>query len=292
MAFELKPGRPLPAELVRLLDEQIDSALGKLNGNPNEAAIHAARRHIKKAGAVLRLLDGDLEHRLLAGCEGKLRAAGRALSASRDAAVLLRTIDALAGARPPKSTASALQRLRETLQAQGAPGADTSALDTARHALQESRLALTGHTPGACDFATLVDGFATTYRSGRRALRRALADPSENRLHAVRKALKHHAYQLRLLRPLWPGPLAAFHAQADQAAELLGLHHDCAVLRVQLAGSTLALADKRRLDALAVKRQDALAPAALRACQRLYAERSRSYMRRLKTYWNSALQAD
>lgn len=130
----------------------------------------------------------------------------------------------------------------------------------------------------------LVDGFATPYRGGRRALRRALADPGTDRLHSLRKALKHHVYQLCLLQPLWPGPLGAFHAQADNAAQLLGLHHDCALLRARLPGSALGAADRARIDALATHRQCDLAQAAVAICRRLYAERSRPYARRLRTY--------
>lgn len=292
MAFALKPGRPLAAQLRRILDGQIGGALGELGAAPDEAAIHAARRHIKKARAVLRLIDGDLAHRSPARCDRALRAAGHALSAWRDAAVLLRTIDALAGGRQTQATTTALRALRKIWQAPGMPTIDTGALQTARQALQESGAALTGHGFDACDFDALSDGFATTYRSGRRALKRAAAEPGADRLHALRKALKHHVYQLRLLQPLWPGPLGAIHAQADHAAELLGLHHDCAVLRARLAVSTLSVTDKARIDALAAKRQDALAPAALGICRRLYAERPGSYRRRLKAYWRSALPRD
>lgn len=292
MAFALRPARPLAAELRRVLDGEIGGALGELGGTPDEAAIHAARRHIKKARAVLRLMDGDLQHRSLARCDRALRAAGQALSTWRDAAVLLRTIDALAGGRQAKATARALQGLREIWQAPGTAAVDTGALQTARQALQESRAVLAGHAFEACDVDALSAGFAATYRSGRRALKRAAAEPSADHLHALRKALKHHVYQLRLLQPLWPGPLGAVHAQADHAAELIGLHHDCAVLRARLAGSALAVADKARIDALAARRQDSLAPAALGICRRLYAERGDSYRRRLAAYWNSALQAD
>lgn len=288
MAFALKPGRPLAAQLQRILDGEIGGALGELGAAPDEAAIHAARRHIKKARAVLRLIDGDLAHRSLARCDGALRAAGQALSAWRDAAVLLRTIGALAGGR----RAEALQGLREIWQAPGTPTIDAGALQTARQALQESGAVLTGHGFETCDFNALSDGFASTYRRGRRALKRAAAEPGADRLHALRKALKHHVYQLRLLRPLWPGPLGAVHAQADHAAELLGLHHDCAVLRARLAGSALSVTDKARIDALAVRRQDSLAPAALGICGRLYAERPGSYRRRLAAYWRSALPSD
>lgn len=288
MAFELHLGRPLAAELLRLLQDEIGGALGELAGTPDEAAIHAARRHIKKARATLRLLDGNAHQRALARCENELRAAGRALAPSRDAAVLLRTIDALSRARPPKATASALQDLRQAWQTPGTPQLNAEELTAARLALQESGATLTGYAAGACDFDTLARGFVTTYRAGRRALKRALRTPEAERLHALRRQLKHHLYHLRLLRPLWPGPLTALHAQADRAADLLGLHHDCAVLRERLASSALPLADRTRVDTLAAKRQDRLAPEALDICRRLYAEGGGSYKRRLKTWWRCA----
>jgi CHAD domain-containing protein len=288
VAFELRIGRPLAAELVRLLQGEIGGALGELAGTPDEAAIHAARRHIKKARATLRLLDGDAHSRSLARCENGLRSAGRALAPCRDAAVLLRTIDALTRARPPQATVSALQGLRQAWQTHGSAQVDAGGLEAARAALQESGATLTGPASGACDFDTLARGFATTYRAGRRALKQALRNPEAERLHALRRQLKHHLYHLRLLRPLWPGPLGAWHAQADRAAQLLGLHHDCAVLRGRLASSTLPPADRMRVDTLAAKRQDSLAPEALDICRRLYAERGGSYRRRLTSYWHCA----
>ena len=202
--------------------------------------------------------------------------------------MLLRTIDALSRARPPKATASALQALRQAWQTPGTPQLNAEELTAARLALQESGATLTGYAAGACDFDTLARGFVTTYRAGRRALKRALRTPEAECLHALRRQLKHHLYHLRLLRPLWPGPLTALHAQADRAAQLLGLHHDCAVLRERLASSALPLADRTRVDTLAAKRQDRLAPEALDICRRLYAEGGGSYKRRLKTWWRCA----
>jgi hypothetical protein len=202
--------------------------------------------------------------------------------------VLLRTIDALSRARAPKATASALQALRQAWQIPGTTQLDAEDLTAARLALQKSGATLTECASGACDFDTLARGFATTYRAGRRALKRVLRNPDAGRLHALRRQLKHPLYHLRLLQPLWPGPLGALHAQADRAAQLLGLHHDCAVLRERLAGSTLPPADRMRVDTLAAKRQDSLAPVALDICQRLYAEGGGSYRRRLKTYWRCA----
>lgn len=290
MSFELDLEAALSREVPGLLHRQIAGALGNLNGTPDAAAIHAARLHMKKARAVLRLLDEQL-HGPLTRADQALRAAGRHLSVCRDEAVLVCTIDALIESDPPPTLVNALRLLRETLPAPGAAPADPGSVPAARQALLQARLALTGLALDDYAFDTLVAGFRTSYRAGRRALRRALANPRAKPLHTLRKALKHHVYQLRVLRPLWPQPLAAFHAQADHAAELLGLHHDCALLRARLAGSALGTAKKARIDALAAKRQASLASAALGLCQRLYAESCASYSRRLTAYWQHPLPA-
>lgn len=291
MSFELNLEAALPREVPRLLHGQIAGALAKLRGTPDAAAIHAARRHIKKARAVLRLLDEKLHGPLTRGDQA-LRAAGRHLSARRDEAVLVCTIDSLVESGPPPTVVNALRLLRETLPAPSAAAADPGSVPAARQALLQARRALTGLALDDYAFDTLVAGFRTSYRAGRRALRPALADPRAKPLHTLRKALKHHVYQLRVLRPLWPQPLAAFHAQADHAAELLGLHHDCALLRARLAGSALSAARQARIDTLAAKRQASLASAALGLCQRLYAEAGASYTRRLTAYWQHPLPAE
>jgi CHAD domain-containing protein len=283
MAFELQLDQPLAQELARRATREIDGALQRLDGTPDEAAIHAARRHIKKARAALRLRQAE-PRGTLADVDQALRQAGRALSPSRDQAVLLRTVEALADGAPPAAT-RALLRLRAQLAAADEAPADD--LQTARDALRLARLRLADAIPTTLPFAALADGFAGTYRRGRRALRRALEEPSAGRLHALRKALKHHLYQLRLLRGLWSALFGALEAQADQAAEQLGQHHDLAVLRERLSASTLSPSERRRIDALAARRQDALAAAALATCRCLYAERPRQVRDRLLALWET-----
>lgn len=284
MQFELTLGAAPAMEVPRLLNGQIAGALDELKGAPDETAIHDARRHIKKARAVLRLIDETLHGPLTRG-DRALRAAGRHLSASRDEAVLRNTIDALITSGPAAGTVSALRALRETLPASLGCAADPQAVHAAREALLEARLALAGAVPEDYAFDSLIAAFAASYRAGRHALRRALAEPSADRLHGLRKALKHHVYHLRVLQPLWPQLLDASHAAGDHAAELLGLHHDCAVLRERLADSPLSRTRSARIDAVAAKRQEALAAAALDLCRRLYAEPARCYARRLRAYW-------
>ncbi|MGE0810449.1 MAG: CHAD domain-containing protein [Immundisolibacter sp.] len=281
MAFELDLQTPPAQDVPRLLDEQIAAAENALQGTPDADATHAARRHLKRARAMLRLLDADLGGRA-ATVDAALRTAGRHLSESRDATVLVATIDALLDLRPRPATAKALRSWQAALRSAGETVVEPDALAAARDALQQARQAATGL--GANGDTAVWTGFEASYREGRRALRRAQAKPTARRLHTLRKALKHHVYQLRVLRPLWPAVLGAVHDEADRAAELLGLHHDCEVLRERLAGSGLSAARQTRVDALAAVRQGTLAEGALARCALLYAERGGRYARRIAAW--------
>ena len=281
MAFELDLETPLRMDVPRLLHEQIAGAERALQGTPDANAIHAARRHLKRARAMLRLLDADMIGRA-ATADAALRAAGRHLSESRDATVLVATIDALPGLRARPATAKAMRSWQATLRATGGPVVEPDALAAAQNAVCQARQAATGL--GARGAHAVWAGFEASYRAGRRALRRAQAKPTARRLHTLRKSLKHHVYQLRVLRPLWPAVLGAVHDEADRAAELLGLHHDCEVLRERLADSGLSAAQHARVDALATRQQGTLAAGALARCALLYAERGGRYARRIAAY--------
>ena len=283
MAFELDIKTPLAQDLPRLLREQMANAEHALRDMQGAQAIHDARRHLKRARAMLRLLDDELRGPA-AATDDALRAAGRHLSASRDATVLGATIDWLIDLRPPRATATALRAWRKTLRAGTDSTIAPEALTAARDVLQRARRTATAILPDHDAIAAWA-GFEASYRAGRRALRRAQAKPTATRLHDLRKALKHHVYQLRVLRPLWPAVLGAVHAESDHAAELLGLHHDCEVLREQLAGSGLAASRQARIDALAADRQAILAGAALVRCQLLYTEPAGDYAHRITAYW-------
>ena len=63
MAYRLKPNRPLGSELQRIVDKQLVCAIENLHatGDPrSDAAVHKARRHIKKIHAAISLVRGPL----------------------------------------------------------------------------------------------------------------------------------------------------------------------------------------------------------------------------------------
>lgn len=277
MALALDPRHPAGPQLPMLLQSEIDKALASLRGAPEAEAVHTARRHIKKARALSRLLPGEPADRAL-------RRAGRSLSTTRDAAVRRQVVDVLLADNPPAGATRALRRLRKALPD------DPASTRPAPQPLQAARRALRAACHDSASVPTvdddaLCEAFAATYRRGRRALRRASARPDAERLHALRKAVKHHLYQLRVLTVLWPAPLTALAAEVDRAAELLGAHHDGELLRAVLPS---AGADRRAVETLLGARQTALAEQSLALCRRLYAEPARHWRRRLGAYLRAA----
>ncbi len=125
------------------------------------------------------------------------------------------------------------------------------------------------------------------YRRGRRAMAATAADPSEESFHEWRKRAKDLWYQLRLLGPAWSGPLSAVAEEAHRLTDLLGDHHDLAVLREDLHERQLGEEETRALEAAIDARQAQLAGEALDRGRRLYAERPKAYGRRLRRYWEA-----
>ena len=72
----------------------IDGALAALvEREPDDAAVHDARRELKRARALLRLLRATLHARVYRGADLLLRDAGRSLAQARDVAVLAMALE-------------------------------------------------------------------------------------------------------------------------------------------------------------------------------------------------------
>lgn len=293
-AYELGRDEEVAAGMARIATARAEKALERLRGIQSgqlEAAeaVHGARKDLKKVRAVLRIVRPRLSERAYRGANRHFRDAGRALSASRDAEVKLETLAALG--EHVELPAAEVESWRAILERDRAAASDTNA---ERRALEEAtgsieagqeeieRWELTGNS-----WKLVGAGLGHTYKRGRRAMREAEARPSDESFHEWRKRAKDHWYELRLLREAWPAPMDALAEEAHALSELLGDHHDLALLRADLELRNLDAGATDALRQAIAARQGELAGAAFPLGARLYAERPRDFRHRLHAYWHA-----
>jgi CHAD domain-containing protein len=266
-----------PAESVqRVRREQLEAAAASLaeSDDPVEA-IHDARKRIKKTRALLRLARPGLKTKAYRRRNRQLRDTGRGMSGTRDADVLVETVDDLAERFVGQLPQSFFTAIREPLAQATGDGVDAGAHAAALRALAQDDWPLKG-----LDADALAESLERTYVRGRDAFARAERKPTTTNLHEWRKRVKDLWYQERLLEDTWPGVMKAQAKEAKKLSKLLGEDHDLSVLADH--------ADDAQLHALIAQRRADLLAASLELGHRVYAERPKAFARRARRYLDLA----
>ncbi len=292
MAYRLEPDEPIRDGLRRVIVEQLDRAVTRIDDH-DDASVHDVRTSLKKARAALRLTQGGFPG--FGRENATLRDAGRTLSATRDAQVVVTTLDGLLDEASPEE-APALREVRDALgpvaavtAAPAAAGpertADRSAeADSVPAVLAASRQRAEVWDLDGVRMPTLEQGLARTYGRGRRTLVTASREPTTTALHAWRRRVKDLWYQLRLVEPAWPPLVAAQIAAAGTLGEQLGADHDLQLVDRAITGASASDEVARRAAAVVVRRRRAIQRDAFVLGQRLYVESARSFSERTMAY--------
>jgi CYTH domain-containing protein/CHAD domain-containing protein len=291
--YRLLADEDAAAGMRRVILGRLEKATDRLreadaDGDAHAEAIHGVRKDLKKARAALRLIREELGEQFQ--CENHaLRDAARLLSASRDAEVKLATLDALvegAGEAPPGATAlwrDALVADRDRILGEGA---DQTGEATA--AIEEVIARAPGWRIRHDGWKLLAPGLDTAYSDGHEAFAALGGSPGFEAVHDLRKRGKDLWYQLRLLRDAWEPVLDATADEIHDFTDLLGDHHDLAVLAEDLEGrAEVEPAQQETLKALIEARQAALLGEARATGERIYAEKPKAFARRLRAYWRA-----
>lgn len=294
MAYRWKRGASSHANLRRLARNQLRAAIGELTEPDQPAeAVHEARLHLKKLRALLRLVRAEAGS-AYSEENGRYRDISHELSHERDAQA---TLDALVhltqhAEREWHADASALAALRDARQWLAGQQPDNSKSNSpfAGDLADRLRAALDDAdrwTSRARDDKTIWAGLEQSYRRGRRAFHRAMAEPTPEALHEWRKQVKYHRYHVRLFQDAWTAPLTAHYDELKRLSDLLGDDHDLVVLRQTLADAEDFLSRRavEGIGELIERRRDELRCHALPLGQMLYGERPKQLARRLRGYW-------
>lgn len=294
MADQLRAGESPTKSVRRIVRREAAKALKRLDGDdaPPDAAIHNARKRLKRARAALRLVRKSLGARRFQRENEAFRDAARPLSEIRDAKILIEAFDALVEGVPPRDR-PALEHVRELLNAHQARVRGrvfqkkaplkpvVSALKAARNRIDDWPLDHEG-------WSLVGPGVRRVYRSGRRVFetvrqkagRRQPARAEKTGqvpLAAARDALSHGA-----VPDPGPGP-----AVAPALSDALGDDHDLAVLKQRLARARARLPRTAgaALSRMIAARRGELQAKALVLGARVYDEAPRRFANRLHRRW-------
>ena len=280
------PAVPLgPASVRRALLRDIRAAAAGIDrSTPTPTLVHDTRKRIKRARAGLALLRPALTEQDYAQCDAALRAAGRALSALRDATVMRKTearIRARAGL-PPAPPPVTPSRIR---------GAETLGRERARkahaHLVTAAARLSDAHVLGR-GWARLGTGARAVYRGGRRRLASAETEPSSERLHAWRRHVKRLWHVLELFDAVNPRRIGPAIADARRLSQTLGEEHDLAMLAARIRRRRPRTADEDGMLRGIAERRIQLTRRALRLGAKVYDDPPRAFEKRLREEWQRA----
>lgn len=230
MAFELKRGRGVGAELRRLFQEQLDAAIENLSGDRPD--VHAARRRIKKARAIVHAARPALG-RLYLSSNRRLRKAKHLLGPLTDADTVVAMLDRLRGFDLALLPAANVARLREALaidaELVNSVSADTRA--KAVRLLIKQRELLADLDATICGVHATARALRRAHRHARAARRKALARPTAAAFHEWRRRTKLEWHLLRLVNGVVGGRLVDDQRRVEQLDACLGELHDLALLQ-------------------------------------------------------------
>ena len=283
----------LPDALRRIAGQLLSRAEAELRSTKidDKKRVHQLRKRMKKLRGLVRLVRPAFKP--YRSENAAFRDASRHLSELRDADVLIATYDAVSASLPPGTDRRPYAPIRRVLTWRSkaiwsdADLADRFAAYAA--AATEAGTRLPDWTLPNAGFKGAAGGLEKTYRRARTAMAAAKRDRSEPVMHEWRKRVKYHWYHARLLTPMAPEVIGPHSVRAGELSELLGDHHDLAVLdhTLDAVGERSQAADiagfRRALHAL----QDQLAADAFDLGRDVLGTGPRKLVARWRPYWKT-----
>jgi CHAD domain-containing protein len=298
MAYRLKGDESVAQGLRRVAKKELEGAVEQLGQSrpPSDDAIHEARKSVKKARAVLRLIEADRGGGL-GGSRKRLRTVNRALSRLRDADVMKEVLATLNRKNPRLFSEHTFARLQAQLTAHKEDATRTAiangSLKVAARELRKLRRAAKRWRPAHRRFAALGNGIEVTHRRGRRAMARAMKRQTGAEFHEWRKQIKALSYELRLIdccsAALRKDTRALHHAET-----YLGDDHNVGVLCAYLSLTHSLVYNPMelvRLRRAADRYQRSLRKKAVASVRAIYAVKPGVYRDRAKRWWKAWLEA-
>jgi CHAD domain-containing protein len=273
MAYSFLSGETIPEAVRRIYGEQLD----RIGVHLAAGDVHEARKRMKETRALLRLVRKALADEFVVG-NSWLRDAAHSLTGPRDAEAMIETLEKLRKKTDDRALRQDIGRAKRSIRMRSRRLAAQSAIAGELLTAARTRLPLRSDIPDR--FATVGRGLERTYGAGRRAFHRAGVSHSPADLHTLRRRVKDHWYQVRLVSTAAPDLLEPYADTLKDLSDFLGEHHDLILLRDALDRDRFS----NLLD-LAEQRRNELEGKALALATIVFAEEARAWRNRMRAYW-------
>jgi CHAD domain-containing protein len=295
--MKLRRKDSVPAVVKRTVRKRIDSALETVEVRPQalleDAAIHGARKQLKRSRGLIRVVRDDLGRRRFARTNRRLRDASRPLSNVRDAKVLIDTLEILCNTEGlPQRSAEPVRKALEARQRQIRQHVlkDRQTRRAMIKKLRQSSRMLARWSPAAQGWKAIGAGLSRTYQHGRAAMEAAVREGSDAALHESRKRTKDLLYAMEFIVHVEPESLQPILDDAHTLTDLLGDDHDLAVLQDVVDGEPelrLSAARRNQLKGVVARRRRHIQQQARTLGHRLYAQSGAQFAERIHGYWKA-----
>ncbi|MBI4725275.1 MAG: CHAD domain-containing protein [Rhodomicrobium sp.] len=289
MHYRLSVAQPLKDAVPAIAGGQLDAAIARLkSAHRDHTAVHAARKHFKRARALLVLVEPAARGKKVKAGQELITSAARMLAASRDAQVAASAAEELKKEFGAGSRARAFSDLISFLKARSSQAGEKlnhAGLITVLDEIEKAKASLSKLDLRGAQMSDLLDAASGSYRRGRRAMKPALETGSSEALHSWRKLVQRHWRHMLLLQEVWPEDAKRRIALARHLSDTLGSYNDLSVLRGTILGNTGVLgspSDMKMLCRCIGKKKEQLLSKAASRGERLYAEKPKAFASRLR----------
>ena len=280
----------MSSELKRQLVATLDEVIKVLRDRSlPDTRVHDARKSIKKARSILRLLRESMGEARYKHENATLRDAGRCLSPLRDAKSLAATLAAFqkrfAAKLRPTDFDALSQRVNENLRnKRAALKRSPNALRPCKQALVDCRARFIEWKEGPVQGNEVINGLRRIYRAGRKSLAEARRAHTPEALHEWRKQVKYLSNALKTLK--FSGThIKQTEKRTSELADCLGEDHDLNELARYVsdeAKSTIEASAKKTLLRLTKRRRTRLQKRAYQLGFRTYDDKPARFVARLQ----------
>lgn len=294
MAFRLKRGVPISGEVRRIVLRQLEIAISELHtvGDPeSDEAVHDARRRVKKIRAIIRLVRPVLDKTYRA-VDRDLKEVSRMLAPVADGQGVIETLNAIAHryhrTLPPSTIEAAraglVRRSQQTDEQARAQGIVHIAADT----LRSEQARITQWRVAADGFRAISPGLHESYRRARHMMIAAWSRPTPAHYHRWRRFVKDHWFHIRLLEGRCGDDLMSYQRRLEALDGVLGEYHNVILLReVLITDRFVSRGETARCLRVVAQYQRVLRRHAESLGLRIYSERPRRFVRRVRALWRN-----